>query len=295
MGMEKELDPSGEEEGVDGVDGSSEVGSETLQVADAPAKPHLELLQELEEKLFLSPAVRDVEGAVEGLRELSRHAFNIHHDASRTPAVTPWSLWYPFPDGTTDPASSKPPPPPKSSTQRPPPPQLAFPADSKKFPDASANLEERRVKNLEVHAPRWLEGSGGRAWAGIGEVHTPPGGRYGDGNSELEVSANALFLMSVLASSGIAPAVVPHDEKWALEALKKAVSGGSLEAAMAIGDRLVSGRGMKQNCQAGLWHLWAVADKVLTEAEATGDFQLPREPVSPTPQHPGARLALAGP
>ena len=59
---------------------------------------------------------------------------------------------------------------------------------------------------------------------------------------------------------------------------------GSREATVALGDRVLFGRGglpetaNGPNCAASLAHLRRVADDVAKDAEAAGDFVLPREP-----------------
>jgi SEL1 protein len=93
--------------------------------------------------------------------------------------------------------------------------------------------------------------------------------------------SDALFVLAALSFAGVLPAGdVAWDEEWAAVAMGNAASTGNLEASLALGDRLVHGRGsVAPDCEAGLPFLRAAADEVLRRAEASADHTVPHEPV----------------
>eukprot|EP00899_Mesostigma_viride_P025394 jgi/Mesvir1/6039/Mv00778-RA.1 len=93
-------------------------------------------------------------------------------------------------------------------------------------------------------------------------------------------ASRALFVLSVLSSTGIAGHENPHNPDRALVELAEAVAAGSMEATAAMGARYAAGLGVPRDCQRALPYLRAVADDVVAVAEFNADFQLPRmEPV----------------
>ena len=120
------------------------------------------------------------------------------------------------------------------------------------------------------------------------ERHTPA--RWGP-------VADALFILAAVAEAGLVPSAAwPRDllagdgvitrssAQWSRDALALASEMGSREATVALGDRVLFGRGgfpetaNGPDCAASLAHLRRVADDVAKDAEAAGDFVLPREP-----------------
>lgn len=65
-------------------------------------------------------------------------------------------------------------------------------------------------------------------------------------------SGAAAFVLSVLASSGLAAPVVPADEAFAVYALQRALEAGDRGAYLAMANRLFEGRGVEQDCGEGM-------------------------------------------
>ena len=75
-----------------------------------------------------------------------------------------------------------------------------------------------------------------------------------------------------------------HPEWWARKAMLVSAEMGSTEARLAMGNRILHGRGSfteaveGPNCELALDWIRPVADQAAKDAEASGDFQLPRQP-----------------
>lgn len=120
-----------------------------------------------------------------------------------------------------------------------------------------------------------LLGQGEAPDEGAGARH--PFASYTDADYFAGWSARAV------SDDGRHPAAV-DPKGWVREALLVAAEMGSTEARLAVGDRILHGRGGPPeaeegpNCEAALEWIRPVADQVAKDAEESGDFQLPRHP-----------------
>lgn len=99
---------------------------------------------------------------------------------------------------------------------------------------------------------------------------------------DVAAGGDALFILGALSAAGVlAPEVLPWDDEYAAAAFASAASSGNRDAFLALGDRLVHGRGaaVAGDCPAGLLWLRAAADEVLATAEQEKDHSVPKEPL----------------
>ena len=68
----------------------------------------------------------------------------------------------------------------------------------------------------------------------------------------LSTTADATFMLAVLAATGIASPHVTMNDTWAVGALHAAAQGGSEEAQLALAHRYFMGDGVPANCREGL-------------------------------------------
>ncbi|CAI5537209.1 unnamed protein product, partial [Closterium sp. Naga37s-1] len=112
-----------------------------------------------------------------------------------------------------------------------------------------------------------------------GEESEGKGADEGMSDEEVVVASDAAFLLAVMAATGFAGEVYPRNETLALHYLQLAAETGSMQAMAALASRFLYGRGVPTDCEASLAYYRSTAADLSAAAEASGDQQLPRDPV----------------
>ncbi|CAI5938505.1 unnamed protein product [Closterium sp. NIES-64] len=143
---------------------------------------------------------------------------------------------------------------------------------------------EEEIEEEEEGAERGERGMGQEERVSLGsrrgEESEGKGGDEGVSEEEVVVASDAAFLLAVMAATGFAgEEVYPRNETLALHFLRLAAETGSMQAMAALASRFLYGRGVPTDCEASLAYYRSTAADLSAAAEASGDQQLPKDPV----------------